>query len=126
MCEDPDTTSYGVATIRLLKIIGLFCKKSLLKSLYSAKETYNFKEPTNCSHPIALLITLAPTNILLYYLACLLHVYSMFTHGYKSIGFFKGASSLDVRGCQHDTFFYSKCKYYECGKMPMRRVFFSI
>ena len=42
-----------VATIsRLLKIIGLFCKRALLKRLYSAKETYDFKEPTNCSHPI--------------------------------------------------------------------------
>ena len=44
---------YVVATIsRLLKIIGLFCKRALQKRLYSAKETYNFKEPTNCSHPI--------------------------------------------------------------------------
>jgi len=34
-----------VATIsRLLKIIGLFCKRTLQKRLYSAKETYNFKE----------------------------------------------------------------------------------
>jgi len=32
---------YGVATIRrLLKIIGLFCKKALKKRQYSAKETY--------------------------------------------------------------------------------------
>ena len=45
----------GVATIsRLLQIIGLLCKRALLKSLYSAKETYNFEEPTNRSHPIAL------------------------------------------------------------------------
>jgi len=52
-----------VATIsRLLNIIGLFCKKALSKSLYSAKETHNFEEHTTCSHPIALLITLAPTN----------------------------------------------------------------
>jgi len=43
---------YGVATISsLLKIIGLFCKKSLQKRLYSAKETYNLKEPTKRSHP---------------------------------------------------------------------------
>jgi len=41
---------YGVATMsRRLKIIGLFCKRALSKRLYSAKETYNFKEPTNCS-----------------------------------------------------------------------------
>jgi len=30
---------------RFLKIIGLFCKRALWKRLYSAKETYNFKEP---------------------------------------------------------------------------------
>jgi len=46
--------TYGVATIsRLLKITGLFCKRALQKRLYSAIETYNLKEPTNCSHPIA-------------------------------------------------------------------------
>ena len=44
---------YGVATISmLLQIIGLFCKRALQKRLYSAKETYNFKEPANRSHPI--------------------------------------------------------------------------
>jgi len=44
---------YGVATIsRLLTIIGLFCKRALQKRLYPAKETYNFKEPTNRGHPI--------------------------------------------------------------------------
>jgi len=45
--------SYGVARAsRLLKIIGLFCKRALKKRRYSAKETYNLKEPTNRSHPI--------------------------------------------------------------------------
>ena len=45
--------SYGVATIsRLLKIISLFCKRALQKKRYSAKETYNFKKPTNRSHLI--------------------------------------------------------------------------
>jgi len=45
--------TYGVATIsRLLKITGLFCKRALLKRLNSAKETYNFEEPTNRSHSI--------------------------------------------------------------------------
>ena len=44
---------YGVATIsRLLKIIGLLCKRALSKRRFSAKETYNFKEPTNRSQPI--------------------------------------------------------------------------
>jgi len=47
------TCMYGVPTIsRLLKIIGLFCKRALYKRLYSAKETYNFKEPTNRSHTV--------------------------------------------------------------------------
>jgi len=41
-----------VATIsRLLKIIGLFCKRAPQR-VSSAKETYNFKGPANCSHPI--------------------------------------------------------------------------
>ena len=45
--------SYGVATIsRLLKIIGLFCKKDLQMRPIFSKETYNFKQPTNRSHPI--------------------------------------------------------------------------
>jgi len=43
-----DMATYGVATIiRLLKIIGLFCKRALTKRLYSAKETSDLKEPTN-------------------------------------------------------------------------------
>jgi len=43
----------GVAMIsRLLKTIGLFCKRALSKRLYSAKETSNLKEPTNRSQPI--------------------------------------------------------------------------
>ena len=47
--------SYGVASIsKLLKIIGLFCKRALSKRRYSANETYNFEEPTHRSHPIAL------------------------------------------------------------------------
>ena len=46
---------FAVASIRrLLKIIGLFCKRALYKRRYSAKETYHFKEPTNRSHPIVL------------------------------------------------------------------------
>jgi len=36
----------------LLKIIGVFCKRALYKRRYSANETYNFKEPTNRSHPM--------------------------------------------------------------------------
>ena len=44
---------YGVVTInRLLKMISLFCTRALQKRRYSAKETYNFKEPAIRSHPI--------------------------------------------------------------------------
>jgi len=44
----------GVATTsRLLKIIGLFCNRALLQRLYSAQETYDFKQPTKRSHPIS-------------------------------------------------------------------------
>ena len=43
-----------MATIsRLLKSIGLFCKRALQKRPIFSKETYNFKEPTNRSHPIS-------------------------------------------------------------------------
>jgi len=45
----------GVArTSRLLKIKDLFRKRALQKRGYSAKETYDFKEPT--SRPLLLLI----------------------------------------------------------------------
>jgi len=44
---------YGVATMsRRLKITGLFCRISSLFWGSFAKETHNFKEPTNRSHPI--------------------------------------------------------------------------
>jgi len=33
-------------------MIDPFCKRALQKRLYSAKETHNFKEPTNRSHLI--------------------------------------------------------------------------
>jgi len=36
----------GLAHSIPLRIIGLFCKRALSKRLYSAKETYHFKEPT--------------------------------------------------------------------------------
>ena len=44
---------YGVASVsRIDKMIGLFCKRALQKRRYSAKETYNLIDPTDCSHPI--------------------------------------------------------------------------
>jgi len=55
---------YGVATIsRLPKIIGLFCKRAPQKSLYSAKETCNFTEPTHRSHPMTLFVGLTPHQV---------------------------------------------------------------
>ena len=42
----------GDSISRLFKIIGLFCKRTLQKRPYSAKEIYNVKDPTNRSHPI--------------------------------------------------------------------------
>jgi len=43
----------GVALVsRIDKIIGLFCKRALQKRQYSAKETYNFIDPTDRSHAI--------------------------------------------------------------------------
>jgi len=40
---------------RLLEIIGLFCRISSLWLGSSAKETYNFKEPTHRSHPTSIM-----------------------------------------------------------------------
>ena len=46
---------YGVATIsRMLKNIGLFCKRDLQKRPIFCKETYIFKHPTHRSHPIVI------------------------------------------------------------------------
>ena len=48
---------YGLPIIiRLLKIIGLSCRIFSLYYGSLAKETYNFKEPTNRSHAKAFLI----------------------------------------------------------------------
>ena len=50
--------TYGVASVsRLLKIVGLFCKRALWKRLNFSKETCNFKEPTHRSHPILTFVT---------------------------------------------------------------------
>ena len=47
--------TYGEASVsRIDKIIGLFCKRALQKTRYSAEETYNYIDPTDRSHPIAL------------------------------------------------------------------------
>jgi len=73
-------SSYGVPTIsRHHKNIGLFCKTSLQKRLYSAKETYDVKEPTNRSYPVhkcmsKWLVQKSPTKIQL------LHTHSAFSN----------------------------------------------
>ena len=44
---------YGVALVsRIDKNIGLFCKRALQNRRYSAKETCDFIDPTDRSHPI--------------------------------------------------------------------------
>ena len=44
---------YGLAMVsRIDKIVGLFCRISLLFKGSFAKKTYNFIDPTNPSHPI--------------------------------------------------------------------------
>ena len=46
-------SNYGVATTsRMLKNIGLFCKRALQKRPVFCKETCIFKHPTHRSHPI--------------------------------------------------------------------------
>jgi len=45
---------YGVVTVsRIDKTTGLSCRIASLLSVSFAKGTYNFIDPTNCSHPIA-------------------------------------------------------------------------
>jgi len=51
---------------RLHKIISLFCKRALLKRLYSAIETCNFKESIQHSHPL----TAPPSNAQIIGLFC--------------------------------------------------------
>jgi len=49
--------TYGVASVsKVDKMTGLFCKRALENRLYSAQKTYNFKEPTNRSHPISVYV----------------------------------------------------------------------
>ena len=53
ICLYTKGVDYGVATIgRLLECVGLFCRIQPLLQGSFAKETYNFKEHTNRSHPI--------------------------------------------------------------------------
>jgi len=71
--------AYGVATMsRLLKTVGLFCKKALYKRRYSAKEAYDFKEPTHRSHPISLYMCIWYRPILIY-----AYTVVVFSYAYK-------------------------------------------
>jgi len=96
----------GVAMIsRLLQIIGLFCKRALWKRLYSAKETYNFKEPTNRSHPIP--STAAPSfgtrhrwDDSFTYVPWLIYMCDM-THSYV----------------RHDFFIHVTCLIHKCDRV---------
>jgi len=54
---------------RLLQIIGLFCQRALWNRRYSAKETSDFNQPTNRSHPLwalTLLLILLTSLLLLH------------------------------------------------------------
>ena len=71
---------YGVAKIsRMLKNIGLFCKRALQKRPIFCKETYIFKHPTNRSHPISIYVsTTAPNYIPIIYIY--IHIYLYIHH----------------------------------------------
>ena len=59
---------YVVATIcTLLKIVVLFCKRALQKRRYSAKETYNLKEPLVVATPFD---TSGPFSVQIYFGSC--------------------------------------------------------
>jgi len=65
--------AYGVATMsRRLKITGLFCRLSSLLQGSFAKETYNFKEPTNRNHPVYILAFVweSHLNVYMYIRVC--------------------------------------------------------
>jgi len=76
MCDAGDIW-YGVATIsRMLKNIGLFCKRALQKRPVFCKETCIFKHPTHRSHPIC-------TYVHTYMCTYMLHIHAyIYTHIY--------------------------------------------
>jgi len=62
----------------LHKIIGLFCKRDLQKRRYSAKETYNWIDPTDRSHPVC--VTWLIQRCVMTKITCmrwLIHVYKV-------------------------------------------------
>ena len=65
LCHPVCNWLYGLASVsRIDKIIGLFCKRALQKRHCSAKETYNFVDPTYRSHPIYTNSLVHPKNLL--------------------------------------------------------------
>ena len=78
------STCYGVALVsRNDKIIGLFCKRALLKRRYPAKETYDLINPTDCSHSISVTLDTYMSCVYMTWVLthnmCLLHVTYMHT-----------------------------------------------
>jgi len=70
-----DRTDNGVALVsRLLKMLGLFCKRALQKRQYTAKETYNLIDPTDRSHPILRIHISIPIYICAYIYVFFLHI----------------------------------------------------
>ena len=74
---------YGVALVsRIDEMIGLFCKRALQKRQYSAKETYNFIDPTNRSHPICIYVAFTCYvcyMLCMFFMLCLFRIHVAFT-----------------------------------------------
>ena len=80
---------YGVATVsRIDKIIGLFCKRDLLKRRYSAKETCNLIDPTDRSHPISGSVFNMYINEHIHlhmYMYIYIYIYNMYVNKYQGL-----------------------------------------
>jgi len=100
---------YGVALVsRIDKIIGLFCKRALQMRQYSGKETYNFIDPTDRSHPISVLCAILRYLVYMYICICLY----MYIHIYAFQGVWLGACLM------HDTHTYMYIHTYTCIATP--------
>ena len=103
---------YGVApSSRLLKIVGLFCKRALLNRWYSAKMTCNFKEPTNRSHPIwskrISWIIYVHICACVCVCVCVIHTYYVYTHA--------SVTNLLNHRCAHVCAWVCECYIYVLG-----------
>jgi len=65
---------------RIDKIIGLFCKRALQKRLYSAKETYNFIDPTNRIHPIRGLASVFESHFMHRHIYICIRIYNVYMY----------------------------------------------